>query len=61
MTKSERAYWLGVRVQLHPGTDAWMRGDRYGDVVKVGRKFLHVRMDRSGLTRRVSPARVFIV
>lgn len=60
MNRNERAYWLGMRVQLHPGTDAWMRGDRYGDVVKVGRTFLHVKMDRSGVTRRVSPANVML-
>ncbi len=41
------------RVRLHPATDAWMMGDRYGDLVKVGRKYLHVRMDRSGRIRKV--------
>lgn len=25
----------GQRVQLHPATDAWMQGDRYGNVVQV--------------------------
>ena len=28
---------IGDRVQLHPATDDWMRGDRYGDVVNVRR------------------------
>lgn len=45
----------GTRVELHPATDAWMRGDRYGTVVGVGRKYVHVRMDRSSLVRRVLP------
>jgi hypothetical protein len=45
----------GDRVQMHPGTDAWMRGDRYGDVVGVLRSgVVMVKMD-SGQTRRVHP------
>lgn len=44
---------IGDRVQLHPGTDAWMSGDRYGTVVKCGRKYATVEMDRSGKNRRV--------
>jgi hypothetical protein len=43
---------LGRRVQVHPGCDCWMQGDRYGVVVKVGRRLIHVRMDRSGRVRR---------
>lgn len=39
---------VGDRVELHPGTDAWMRGDRYGTVEKLGRKWVYVRMDKSG-------------
>jgi hypothetical protein len=45
----------GDRVSMHPATDAWMMGDRYGDVVAVGRKVIRVRMDRSGRLRRVEP------
>lgn len=44
-------YKIGTRVQLPPHTDAWMMGDRYGTIVKVGRSIIHVRMDRSGRTR----------
>ena len=29
---------IGKRVQLHPATDTWMRGDRYGVIVSVSRK-----------------------
>ncbi len=36
---------MGDRVQLHPGTDAWMRGDRYGRIVCTGSKYAHVIMD----------------
>lgn len=48
----------GMRVELHPATDAWMMGDRYGDVVLVGRKLVHVKMDRSGKTRKVHPRNI---
>lgn len=40
----------GRRVELIPSTDAWMRGDRYGEVVKVTKTRVQVRMDRSGKT-----------
>jgi hypothetical protein len=62
----------GDYVELHPGTDAWMRGDRYGVVVKVthGKRvlavmvrpsFVHVRMDRSGRTLRLRSDRVEVL
>ena len=51
-------FQAGMRVELHPATDAWMMGDRYGDVVKVGRKLVHVQMDRSGRTRKVHPRNI---
>ena len=53
------AQWLlkggfHVRVQLHPCTDAWMMGDRFGVVVSVSRKFAMVKCDRSGKLRKVA-------
>ena len=52
-------YAPGVRVEAHPATDTWMRGDRYGTVESVGRKWVHVRMDRSGRVVRFAPAYLF--
>jgi hypothetical protein len=49
---------VGMRVQTHAATDAWMMGDRYGVVVKVGRAKIHVKMDRSGRTLRFSPENI---
>ncbi len=46
------------RVELHPATDAWMFGDRYGAVVLIGRKYVHVLMDRSGRTLKVQPRNI---
>jgi len=48
-------WYVGQRVSMHPATDAFMMGDRYGDVVKVGKTKISVKMDRSGKTRLVSP------
>jgi len=47
------------RVQLHPATDAWIFGDKFGTVVKIGRKKIHVKMDRSGKIRRVTPDLIY--
>jgi hypothetical protein len=58
MNYSLNNFRLGDRVQLHPATDRWMMGDRFGKVVKLGRKLLHVRMDVSGRTIRVSPENI---
>jgi hypothetical protein len=38
---------VGRRVQLAPHLDAWMRGDRYGTVVRVTAAGLVVELDRS--------------
>lgn len=63
---SNYADWIGkgghpARVELSPATDAWMMGDRFGKVVKCGRKYLYVLMDRSCRTLRVSPGNIFKV
>jgi hypothetical protein len=29
---------IGMRCQLHPATDQWMQGDRYGEIVAVSRR-----------------------
>ena len=64
MIEDDRIMAVGTRVELHPATDRWMMGDRFGEVVKVTSKirdfkitrtFVHVRMDRSGKTIRFGP------
>ncbi len=54
MTMQERK-----RVELHPGTDDWMRGDRYGEIVRTGRRrsgelFAVVKLDKSRRHRRIN-------
>ncbi len=46
---------IGDRVELHPATNAWMFGDQYGAVVKLGTSRVHVAMDRSGRTLKLAP------
>lgn len=52
---------IGNRVQVSPATDAWMRGDRYGEVTGVGKKYVHIKMDRSGRTLKFSPELIYEV
>ena len=44
-----------ARVQLHPATDLWMRGARYGEVVKLGTKYAHIKLDATGKIVHISP------
>src|ERR1700677_2808243 len=48
-------FTVGMRVEIHPATDAFMRGDIYGEVVKVARKYVHVKSDATGKTRGIVP------
>ena len=40
------------RVELHPATDLWMQGARFGTVLSIGRKYVTIKLDRlNGKTR----------
>lgn len=39
---------VGDRVKLHPATDSWMKGDRYGTIDGTWFNFYWVRLDKSG-------------
>lgn len=53
--KTTSTFRKGERVQLHPATDQWMAGDRYGTVTGGGKRggAVRVKMDRSGKSVRV--------
>jgi hypothetical protein len=51
---------VGQRVQLHPGLDQWMRGDRYGTVTKIGRDKVHIQTNHN-YKMRLTPSRLEIV
>ena len=55
-TSTARNFGIGDRVQLHPGTDRWMMGDRFGTIEKHGRRrdMFYVRLDKSGKLLRFS-------
>ncbi len=64
-TRSELAARLaqfspGQRVQMHPATDLWMRGARYGTVIRVGRRKLLVKLDMIPTPRRVIPDNLLV-
>jgi hypothetical protein len=48
----------GDRIQMHPGTDLWMRGARYGWVLGVGKKNLNVKLDYLKREIAVSPRNI---
>lgn len=52
----------GTRVEVPSYTDAWMRGDRFGEVIKYNARngMLTVKLDKSGRERgfRVADCRV---
>lgn len=48
----------GQRIELHPATDRWMRGDRFGEIIGKRENIYRVKMDRSGQTIRVSEANI---
>jgi predicted metal-dependent RNase len=46
---------FGERVQFHPATDQWMRGERYGTVMHVGRTIVYVEGDHSRVLFSMAP------
>ena len=59
-------YRKGDRVQLHPATEHWMRGDRYGAIVKVmpalsplQSDFYRIKLDKSGSIINLSAGNIF--
>jgi hypothetical protein len=48
----------GDSVELHPATDLWMRGVRFGEVVSVGRKLVLVKLDRLARPVKVAPRNI---
>jgi len=49
---------VGDRVELAPHLDRWMMGDRFGEIVKIGRRYLHVKLDVSGKVLNVVPENI---
>lgn len=46
----------GQRVELHPGTNPWMQGDRYGEVKGTqDNGLVSVKLDKSGKVLNLPP------
>ncbi len=39
------SFRIGDRVQMHPATDWWMRGVKFGEVVNLGETCLVIKLD----------------
>jgi hypothetical protein len=44
---------VGMRVELHPATDQWMQGDRYGEITHIFDGYARVKLDKSGRSYNV--------
>ena len=53
MAKTMTQFSKGERVQMHPATDHWMRGDRYGEIIGYG----HAREYRDTFTGQINKVR----
>lgn len=55
-------YTIGDRIEVHPGTDLWMRGARYGVVVGLSltpQDRVRVKLDKTGERLWSGPAERF--
>ncbi len=52
---------IGQRVEVHPASDAWMSGDRYATVTRVGKSIVFARMDKSNRVRWWHPESLAIM
>ena len=55
-------YGIGDSIEIHPGTDLWMQGARYGQVVgssATAKDRVHVRMDKRPAPRFVGSEDTF--
>lgn len=51
----------GQRVALHPATDLWMMGARFGTVAGTGRKFVGVKLDALRRIVKVLPCNLEVI
>ena len=56
--KPRPTYAVGQRVQLHEWSYRWVRGDRYGEVIKVAGRRIVVRLDTSGKVAKLHASQI---
>lgn len=52
---------VGDRVELHPANDLWMRGARFGTVLKVGRVNVTVLLDVLARRRTIKAHNIKVI
>jgi len=52
---------VGDRVELHPLTELWMRGARFGEVKKLGRSLITIEVDVTGKLAKFAPADLVVI
>jgi len=61
MDFSITAFRIGQRIELHPATDWWMRGAKYGNVIAIGRKLIRVKLDKHPRPVKVAPRNIITI
>ena len=55
-------YAIGQRVEISPAYDAWMQGARCGEIVKITRKAITVKLDARNKPLRIRrPSGIFSI
>jgi hypothetical protein len=58
MEYTAQDFHKGQRVQMHPATDLFMRGARYGTVVRVAKTYVSVKLDKLTYAVRFYPREI---
>ena len=63
MSEQESLIWMiGKRVEIHPRFDLWMKGDRFGAVLRIAKtRQVVVQMDKSGKVVRFYPTDIEVI
>jgi len=58
---TETEILIGQRVEMHPSTDLWMMGDRYGEIINISSETgnITIKMDKSLTEIIVHPRNVY--
>jgi hypothetical protein len=55
MDYTAKDFRKGQRVQMHPATDLFMRGARYGTVTRITNTYVSVKLDKLSYSMRFYP------
>ena len=55
------AFAAGDRIEIVPHLDLWMQGARFGEVLRTTKTRIHVRLDATRRTIRLSSSDIFAI